>query len=389
MVHEAYDNIVAILIVGLIFVGAVLIMPALSFSNLQSVDYQQLRNTAVNVFDSILLNPGDPIDWGSTQDFSPENVNRFGLAKYRDSRFYILDPDKVQRLKSGNPLGEMTNEQAKALLNLDGYGFNLRIIPPFNVTCADGTKISMENSPIDESYLNVNDNPICHYAVRVRFLDGRPIANADVQCLLLYTDGDTYIQSDPQIKQTDSLGLCVDDINLDFVPTQIIVILRIDVADVASLLVTFGKGTSDVVDINMIGDTIILTKPENVPTGATIFINGIYLFKQDAVITLFEDFQSKEKFTYTTSGNFEEWVSNFPGISSYETSLIIINYDNTEGQGGRQEFIWAGPYKNLLGYSIFEYGTPPTNTDTAIRLQRNVLISGMTYTAELVFWRQR
>jgi hypothetical protein len=386
MVHETYDNIVAILLVGLIFVGAVLLMPALSFSNIQSVDYQQLRNTAVNVFDSILLNPGDPIDWGSTQDFSVENVNAFGLAKYQNSHFYILDPDKVQRLKSGNPLGEITNEEAKELLNLDGYGFTLRIIPPFNVTNVDGTKITTENSPIDTSLLDVKE---CHYNVKVSFLDGRPIPYAAVQSLVVYSNGSNFAQVGPSIEETNSLGICTDSLSLSFVPTQVIVILTIDVAEVATLVVTFGSEMPNVVDINMVGDDIILTKPDNNPTGATIFINGLYVFKDDGTRTLFEDFESKEKFTYTESGNYEEWIGNYPGVKYYEPSLVILCYDDTEGAGGRQDFVVAGPYQNLLGYSIFEYGASPKISDNAVRIQRSVLISGMTYTAELVFWKER
>jgi hypothetical protein len=386
MVHETYDNIVAILLVGLIFVGAVLLMPALSFSNIQSVDYQQLRNTAVNVFDSILLNPGDPIDWGSTQDFSVENINAFGLAKYQNSHFYILDPDKVQRLKSGNPLGEITNEEAKELLNLDGYGFTLRIIPPFNVTNVDGTKITTENSPIDTSLLDVKE---CHYNVKVSFLDGRPIPYAAVQSLVVYSNGSNFAQVGPSIEETNSLGICTDSLSLSFVPTQVIVILTIDVAEVATLVVTFGSEMPNVVDINMVGDDIILTKPDNNPTGATIFINGLYVFKDDGTRTLFEDFKSKEKFTYTQSGNYEEWIGNYPGVKYYEPSLVILCYDDTEGAGGRQDFVVAGPYQNLLGYSIFEYGASPKISDNAVRIQRSVLISGMTYTAELVFWKER
>jgi hypothetical protein len=386
MVHETYDNIVAILLVGLIFVGAVLLMPALSFSNIQSVDYQQLRNTAVNVFDNILLNPGDPIDWGSTQDFSVENVNTFGLAKYQNSHFFILDPDKVQRLKSGNPLGEITNEEAKELLNLDGYGFTLRIIPPFNVTNIDGTKITTDNSPINSSLLAVKN---CHYDVKVSFLDGRPIAYADVQSLVVYSNGSNFAQAGPQIEETDSLGICTGSTPLEFVPEQVIVILTIDVAEVATLVVTFGSEMPNVVDINMVGDDIILTKPDNNPTGATIFLNGLYVFKDDGTRTLFEDFKSKEKFTYTQSGNYQKWIGNFPGVKYYEPSLVILCYDDTEGAGGRQDFVVAGPYQNLLGYSIFEYGTSPKISDNVIRIQRSVLISGMTYTAELVFWKER
>jgi hypothetical protein len=388
MVHETYDHIVAILVVGLIFLGAVLVLPKMSFSNIQSVDYQQLRNTALNVFNTILLDPGDPSDWGSKKIWSPELVNRFGLANGEASKFYVLDPDKVQRLKVDNPLGELSNENAKDLLNLDGYGFNLRIIPPFNVTDIKGNKINATNSPIDRDLLSQKQ---CHYAVKVSFLDGRPIANADIKALAVYTDGSTFEQISQPVKQTDSLGKCSDTIPLKVVPDQIIIILRIDVAEVASLVVTFGRDSKDSVAINMVGDNIILTKPDNIETGATVFINGIYLYKNQEIITVITD-PADNQFTYTQAGSFENWTRNFPGIQSYEPTLVIVSCSDVPkddpNQHGRRDIVVAGPYQNLLGFSIFEYGPKPKDNNALVRLQRNVIISGMTYTAELTFWKE-
>jgi hypothetical protein len=388
-VHETYDHIVAILVVGLIFVGAVLILPKMSFSNIQSVDYQQLRNTALNVFNTILLDSGEPSDWGGKLNWSPELVARFGLANSEASKFYVLDPEKVQRLKVGNPLGELSHENAKDLLNLEGYGFNLRIIPPFNVTDSNGNKINATNSPIDRDLLSQGK---CHYAVKVSFLDGRPIANADIKALAVYTDGTTFQQKSQPVKQTDPLGTCSDTIELGgVVPDQIIIILRIDVAEVASLVVTFGRDSKDSVAINMVGDNIILTKPDNIETGATVFINGIYLFKNEDIITMITD-PDPNKFTYTESGSFENWTRNIPGIQSFEPTLIIVSCSDVPkdelGQHGRRDIIVAGPYQNLLGFSIFEYGPKPQDNNSVVRLQRNVIISGMTYTAELIFWKE-
>jgi hypothetical protein len=81
-------------------------------------------------------------------------------------------------------------------------------------------------------------------------------------------------------------------------------------------------------------------------------------------------------------------VGFFPEVKSYQPTLVIISYDNTEGKGGRQDFVVAGPYQNLLGYSIFEYGSPISGSGPKIILQRSVIISGMTYTAELTFWKK-
>ncbi len=63
--NTVYEHIVAILVVGVIFVGAVVALPAAINANLATVDQQQIRNAATNVFDSMLLGVGSPPNWGS------------------------------------------------------------------------------------------------------------------------------------------------------------------------------------------------------------------------------------------------------------------------------------------------------------------------------------
>ena len=359
-------------------------------TNLQTVDYQQLRNTAINVFDTLLLEAGDPSEWGSTPNWSPESVNRFGLADSTNSGFYILDPDKVQRLKIGNPLGEITNDEVKQLLDLDGYGFNLRIIPPFNVTNINGRVIDKEHSPIHAGLLNEKK---CFFEIKTSFLDGRPIPNADVNSFVMYTNGDQVNQFSKVNLKTNSQGVCSDYTKLDYVPSQIVVILRIDVADVATLVVSFGKNNVNIVDINMVGDTLILTKPKGTPNSA-VQIQNISIYGRDTIWHLYEGEQGKDKFNTGTSDYKSLWNRTFAKLKSYEPTLVLINVktvppgDSDFEKNGIQELVLAGPYQNLLGFSVFEYGDPPKISESAIRLQRSVVISGMTYTAELVFWKE-
>ena len=65
MVDAAYDHIVAILAIGALFVGTVVILPNANFANLMVLDQQQMRNTALTLFNTMLLDAGEPSNWGS------------------------------------------------------------------------------------------------------------------------------------------------------------------------------------------------------------------------------------------------------------------------------------------------------------------------------------
>ena len=84
------------------------------------------------------------------------------------------------------------------------------------------------------------------------------------------------------------------------------------------------------------------------------------------------------------------WEEYFPQLSSIDPVILVFNiWARPEPTGsGKQEVIVAGLYQNLLGYDVFEYGFSANRGSDIVRLQRNVIISGMTYTAELVFWRE-
>ena len=399
--NAVYDHIIAILIVGAIFVGTVVVMPTMSLINLQAVDQQQLRNTALNVFNAMLLGTGEPADWGSIDPFYTDKppVERFGLASAQDSIFYVLDPDKVQRLVKGNPLGEINYTTAKKLLRLQGYGFSFRIIPPFNVTKEDGTPITPTNNPAN---LTGSNKDILQYAVKVAYLDGRPIPNANILATIVYTDGNRFNITGPCGNWTDALGVCRDNIKLEFAPTSWTAILRVSVADVAALIVTFGK-TAKIIDINVVGDNIILTKPKD-PSNAAVNVTSVYAVGEQNLPWLLYEGQGPpyDKFNTGEGSPFRLWPSSnhpthpdgiFSGLSSYNPTILIFSLETSikkdgEWKPGYQELVVAGPYQNFLGHTVFEYGDSPKKSGSAVRIQRSVVISGMTYTAELLLWKE-
>jgi hypothetical protein len=394
-VNETYEHIVAILIIGLIFVGAVVVMPSLSFSNLQNVDQQQLRNTALNVFNTILLESGQGMngtevtnDWGSISPWNSSNVKKFGLASSDESIFYKLDPDKVQRLES-SILGNISITQLKELMGLQAYGLRLRIIPPFSVTNTDGSLLT-DNSPI-----SINGN-LVQYAIKVSYLDGRPIPNAEIWAKAVYSDKNTFDMTNPTTYYTNALGFFEGSAVLEFEPNFVTLILRITVADVATLVVTTGENSIDSVDVGLVGDdvTLRIEEPEEGGTTPNTFVNEIYVVGgSEDVWKLYEGSNTNDDMFNPGEGNFEFWSETFPGLDYHDPILLILNL-NTVPKGdespenGRQDIVVAGPYQKLLGYSVFEFGNSDDGSHASVRVQRNVIISGMTYTAEILLWKE-
>ncbi len=384
MVNAVYDHIVALLVVGAIFVSAIVVLPSISFVGLQTVDQQQLRNTALNVFNTMLLDTGQPVNWGALRNFQHNDprVTRFGLASARYSTFYTLDPDKVQRLVVGNPLNYTDYNTVRNLLGLQDYGFKLRIVPPFNVT-----------------FMGIHAaGTILDYSVKVVYLDGKPIPNAKVAATAVYSKGkDNFNVSQGLFAYTDSLGFCNGVVPLGFSdPDYFMVTLRVTVADVATLVVNSGQVFNNTIaKVNMVYDDLILTTTKlppnyNQPPNEQVWIYDIVAFDSQGQLWWLMDEGSKSTDKFNTGeGSWTLWIRNFFGLHDFQPVVLIFNFwaiDPVTGQG-RQQVMVVMAYPEILGTGVFEYGGTAAGASTA-DVQRSVLISGMTYTAELLLWKE-
>jgi hypothetical protein len=397
--NAVYDHMVAIVFIGIMFVWAVSVVPQMSFNSIQAVNQQQLRNMELNVFNSLLLDTGSAVngstntkDWGSITPFSQNAVTRFGLSSVGESTLFTLDPDKVQRL-TDNPLGSISYERTKQLLGLEGYNFIFQILPPFNVTNADGTKIDMNNSPIDVWELQNDAHPTLAYQARIVFLDGRPIPNATVQSTAIYTEGTNFEITGPITSKSNEMGIAHTSAALAFKPSSIMVIMKVSVADVATIVVTFGQILDDIVDINIVGDQVTLTEPKAPNNGAVWLMDMYYYSIEGGAQHLYTGGKDNANKLNTGSGEFLNWTRNFNGLKSLDPVVMILNVyavpDNGElPENGRQDLVVAGPYQNLLGYTVFEYGPSNPGLSTIVSSQRSVIISGMTYTAQFILWKE-
>ncbi|MEM0357351.1 MAG: hypothetical protein QXL77_03125 [Candidatus Bathyarchaeia archaeon] len=384
--NPVFDHILAMVVVSALFISAVVIMPQINMGNIAAVEQQQLRNMALNLLNAMLLDTGDPVNWGSivngTYYFHPNVVKRFGLAYDRTQTLYVLDPDKIQRLNTQNPLGYLPYEYLKKILNLQGYGFSFRLIPPFNVTNVDGTRITETRTP-----LRFVNSTALMYAIKVIHLDGSPIPNALVEGFIFYSKDKNFYIGPTSPAVTNASGICSQVIKLSLAsPDYVMVILRISVADVAAILVTMGKDASVyVADINIVKDTVVLTKAKN-PSNEDVKIVSIYVYTTNGEIIWLYNGTKDDHFNTGESGKHALWSKNFPNLRDLSPAILIFDFSAVEK--GRREIVVAGPFKNLLNYNVFEYGGKVPVGGGAVKLQRNIIVEGMIYTAELWLWKE-
>ncbi|MEM1540587.1 MAG: hypothetical protein QXJ07_04310 [Candidatus Bathyarchaeia archaeon] len=393
--NPVFDHILAMVVISVIFVSAVVIMPQLNLGSITLVEQQQLRNVALNLFNAMLLDTGCPANWGSivngTYYFHPGVLKRFGMASNRTTTFYVLDPDKVQRLNIHNPLGYLPYDYLKSVLNLAGYGFNFRLIQPFNVTNVNGTRIDENHPPI-----RFLDSRTLEYAIKVTRLDGTPVPSATVDGYVFYTyfkRGDNAYYFDYTrsasclLNYTNALGLCSrqiplnDSLRLEDYVVNYVAILRVSIADIATLVVIGRDASAYVANVNIVGDTVVLTKAKN-PSNRNATITSIYVYTTDGEKISLYNGTNKDHFN-TGSGQHILWSKSFTGLKELNPAVLIFVL-SVEGE----KILLAGPFRNLLNYNVFEYGGKVPVDSGAVKLQRYVIVNGMVYMTELWVWRE-
>ncbi len=401
MVSAAYEHIVAILVVGVIFAGTVVALPATVYSNLETINQQQLRNTALNVFDSILLDVGSPSNWGSNlvinatgPFFDPTSVKKFGLAYADPFSKYVLDSDKVQRLSAG-----LSYERVRELLNIqDDYGFQFSIYRPFKVA----------------SFLSVTNKSVHFSATVIRTEDGTPIPNAKVKVTTMvtavYAPGggpkkepppgvDYYISSPipPSIGTTNVLGIYEDTVlftdHTDYAIESAAAIMDVTVAGMSTTVVAQNNmSIGKYINMTTYGDTVLLTIDDAFPYRSQPNerrIMDAQAYDSKFLVDLLDDPQK-----LTWGQGYKNATIDFPGIRTINPTVLLLVMEIKlsaapgEESGGKYWILIAGPFGFAGSEKVFEFGGNATGRSLITTMRRLVVISDMTYVATLNFWRE-
>ncbi len=388
MVNAVYDHLVAMVIVGILFIGTVVAMPILNFSNFRTVDEQQLRNTALNVFDSMLLGCGSPSNWGSTPptEWDQNKVNLFGLASSNALSKYVLDSDKVQRLDPTNP-AVMQYNRVRELLKLQDYGFRLSIFRPFSV----------------KWQLNLTQSTV-FFSVRVtRTEDGTPIPNANVQVTTMITasklgqnTSDLISKAfEPKSYITNALGNCQDTIDTSLAGYSIqyaVAIIKVTVGGLSTTVVAQNDNPiTKFIKINTFGDFVTLTFRNELSeqeTKSERRIIEIDAYDFENLYKIFDGSNMSPPDLKVVQGQgYEYWSMQFQNLRALNPTVLLFVMQLTLKGQGRVLVLIAGPFSFAGSEEIFGFGAEPRSEKVIATMTRLVVISDMTYVAKIAFWR--
>jgi hypothetical protein len=374
----------AVVVLIAVFTAAVFVVPSISYVNMLYMEEQQLRNIALSVMKTILFDEGYPANWGSMHGlnlFNESDVIRFGLAQQNDPTLYVLDSDKVQRL-ANNPMGNISYQKVKSLLGLSGYDFSIIMRPLFKVDKYVGAPV----------YSGDQRTASISFRVNVSRYDGQPVPNAIVTTTMIYVvDTNPPTTNNAQVKKTtDSLGRCADSavVSAPAKIMDIVVIFRITVGDRSTIVVQAQdtQTPNNIAKINVVGDNVILTNPplHIDPPYPSRWVINIQMYNFETSVNLLNGSRDNEYKLVYGSG-YSVWSQAFAGLDQSEPAILILTIDAVDV--GRTLIILIGPWGLWSAGGVVALNAVPSGSGASTSVQRDVIISGMAYLAELRLWK--
>ena len=151
---------------------------------------------ADNIIYTLLLSPGQPLDWGLSYD-EPELL---GLAFENAVKLYQLDKYKVRRLSS-NSSNYIPPGRIRDLLGLSAYYYiSIRIFPIFNITV---TEVDAER--VSVRLINQWRIPVSNVNITAVYLD-TPVENVSYSDITSFMD--LSLEAEYTFNVTNALGTC-------------------------------------------------------------------------------------------------------------------------------------------------------------------------------------
>jgi len=122
-------------------------LPKVLYPYMDRIDDQGTDEQLQQLAQYIVLNAGEPANWGRRPDIS---LNNFGLAVENTLEPYLLDADKVTRLNSKNSYS-ITYAQFLDALNMDNVALQIRIQPLFE-TSTELLSVNAEDDGINYNF---------------------------------------------------------------------------------------------------------------------------------------------------------------------------------------------------------------------------------------------
>jgi len=345
-----YEYLFTAIIIVLILLSSSTMIETISEPSRSTSEKEQLKVTAQKLMTQLLLDPGNPPDWGNNIDIDPSNLTTFGLAKYSETtrEAYVLDADKVLRLDNTNPLF-LPPSSVINLLNLGyEYGFALEFYPALNVTIAPINSTSSSD----------------RYNINVTEYNELPIVMADVTARMYYynSSSQTIATTGAIFNQTGADGKCIVDFGN--VTTEMKILSLVINYYGIRIVKSFTVG-SNVTQVHLIGNHALLNQPYNLSSSAT----EIIVTKKDGVYTIESVKSNLNKINAT--------IFELAYVEPSTVAILTVSEDGTKLILASKEATLT--YSSIQGVSL--------SFPFAYSIERSVTIGGSAYIVRLYLWR--
>ena len=383
---------------------AALMLAMMTYSSMfaTAVDYdrnRQVANKAVDLMNTICLSPGNPTNWGTTNDsllgfgLQDPGVGGYALSPYSIMRLatsassggsqlvYYPKTELYYNNLSANyghgiftPMGDLVNySDAAELLGINGtFGFGIDITPTLDV---DVTQVA----------------GLGHLALNVEVRgSGLPLSGAALNYCLFHVD-DLAVTPQSDVTQTNSSG------------QQLIEFETIDEDDAFSFTVYASIGGVKGVGYytrNTAGSDLQFVIPliKNYTSGEIILAHAWDIFEDDSLhaavqvnatfFILTSDFQFQPVDLDFASGllNYGTGKPYYTTqIPASEVGLLVISYRKSTNELGTVILPWG---VGTLGVSAsFDGGIGGSGYDFVATEQRQVTIDGVSYQVKVSTWK--
>lgn len=364
----------------LIFTILSFLLPTLSYRAIYTFE-GQLQLEADKIVNQMLLNPGDPSDWGITAVY-PNDIRIFGLALNRGEA-YELDANKLIRIYE-NQIENLTDktiintETIAKLLGIYGrYMFSIRLMPALNITTHEVSEY------IYKTIIKTHEGiPVPNVKVRAIFLTAY-IDNVGEENATFYVEDEITTITNYKGEAFLNFTSLISEVNgKDLIGWALIIYA--DFYGMKSISIFTGE-SDEVFHGIIIGDDLyvgyveeILNITVNRKKGAIFLYPAAALITPDAIENII---LSSGKLLPITPGSARPYYKfSLEGLEDKAIAAILV----VKNRGSYRMVIAQRAYNNL------EVGAPSilrSPVARGVHIRRVVTINGFMYYFDFTMWR--
>jgi hypothetical protein len=171
--------------------------------------------------------------------------------------------------------------------------------------------------------------------------------------------------------------------------TDVAVIFRVTVADRMTMVISKQSrpNPDDAAKISLVGDNIVATIDPSLPGSHDArWMCSITMYNFETSVNLYNRTAPPWGDADLQWGD-NMWSMYFPGLSYTDPAILIFTIRTTPETGGRTIVLLIGPFTLWNQGGVVQINSAPVSSGASVSVERDVIIAGMAYIAELRLWK--